>query len=117
MLEILLFTATVYFGGLVFQVPIGICRTMSTGASWIVAVALLGTVAQFIMLMPMPFWALRAWALVIGGIANPLYALLLAYTNDYLEHDMMAAASGGLLFVNGLGAIIGPLVIGRMMGQ
>ena len=45
----------------------------------------------------------------IGGMSNPLYALLIAYTNDFLETDDMAAASAGLVFLNGLGAIGGPL--------
>jgi MFS family permease len=51
----------------------------------------------------------------VGGTSNPLYALLIAYTNDYLEREDMAAASGGLLFINGLGAIAGPLTVGFMM--
>ena len=54
---------------------------------------------------------------VIGGVSNPLYSLLLAYTNDFLEHDDMAAASGGLIFINGVGAIAGPLVVGWMMSR
>ncbi len=53
---------------------------------------------------------------VIGGMTNPLYALLIAYVNDYLEPDDMAAASAGLIFINGIGAIAGPLVTGWMMG-
>jgi MFS family permease len=41
--------------------------------------------------------------------------LLIAYTNDYLQADDMAAASGGLIFVNGLGAISGPVFVGWAM--
>jgi MFS family permease len=52
---------------------------------------------------------------LLGGVANPLYSLLIAHTNDYLDHTDMAAASGGLLFINGLGAISGPLLIGWLM--
>jgi MFS family permease len=52
-----------------------------------------------------------------GGLAQPLYALLIAYTNDYLSTEDMPAASGGLLFVNGLGAVAGPPAIGLAMGQ
>ena len=52
---------------------------------------------------------------VLGGVSNPLYALLIAYTNDYLEPDDMASASGGLIFVNGLGAIVGPIIVGWAM--
>jgi MFS family permease len=54
-------------------------------------------------------------AAILGGTSNPLYALLIAYTNDYLEREDMAAASGGLLFINGIGAIAGPLIVGYMM--
>jgi MFS family permease len=56
-------------------------------------------------------------AAIVGGMSNPLYALLLAHTNDFLEYEDMAAASGGLLFINGLGAFLGPMVIGWLMGR
>lgn len=116
-LEISVFTAAIYFGGLVFQLPIGWLSDRMDRRKLVITVAVIGTFAAALpMILPMPYWALVVVALMIGGISNPLYALLLAYTNDYLESDMMAAASGGLLFVNGLGAIVGPLVIGRMMG-
>jgi len=62
------------------------------------------------------FWLLLVSAFVIGAMANPLYSLLIAHTNDFLEHDDMAAASGGLIFINGLGAILGPMIVGWMMG-
>ncbi|MEP0046469.1 MAG: MFS transporter, partial [Roseobacter sp.] len=54
-------------------------------------------------------------AFVVGGMSNPLYSLLIAHTNDFLEHEDMAAASGGLIFINGLGAIAGPLITGSLM--
>ena len=71
------------------------------------------------------FWSVRQSkhmknatpAFVIGGTANPLYSLLIAYLNDYLQPEDMAAASGGLMFVNGVGAIAGPLVTGWLMGS
>ena len=55
-------------------------------------------------------------AFVIGGMSNPLYSLLIAYTNDFLDHDDMAAAAGGMVFINGLGAVTGPLITGWLMG-
>jgi MFS family permease len=60
---------------------------------------------------------LLAVGVLSGGLAQPLYALLIAYTNDYLAPEDMAAASGGLLFVNGLGAVAGPPMIGLGMEQ
>ena len=65
------------------------------------------------------FQVLLAAAFLIGGLSNPLYSLLIAYTNDFLQHDDMASASAGLLFVNGVSAIAGPIIIGyamQMMG-
>jgi MFS family permease len=52
---------------------------------------------------------------LFGGFSVPLYSLCIAYTNDYLETDKMVAASSGLIFANGVGAIFGPLIVGQFM--
>ena len=52
-------------------------------------------------------------AALLGGIINPLYSLLIAHTNDYLTKEDMPGASAGLIFLNGFGAIFGPLA-GRL---
>lgn len=62
------------------------------------------------------FPVLLAAAFLVGGMSNPLYSLLMAYTNDYLQLEDMAAASGGMIFINGVGAISGPLITGWAMG-
>jgi MFS family permease len=54
-------------------------------------------------------------AFFAGGVTTPLYALFLAYTNDFLSTEDMPAASGGLVFTFGLGAITGPLGAGWAM--
>ena len=64
----------------------------------------------------LPFWAHLIVAAVLGGITYPMYSLLIAYTNDFLSKEQMAAASAGLIFLNGFGAIFGPLVTGWLMG-
>jgi MFS family permease len=116
-LQITIFTAALYFGGLVFQYPIGWLSDRMDRRKLVVIVALAGTAACAVSVLFNPgFLGLVAVGLVIGGVSNPLYSLLLAHTNDYLDHDSMAAASGGLLFVNGVGAILGPLIIGWLMG-
>ena len=56
-------------------------------------------------------------ALLLGGIINPLYSLLIALTNDYLSKEDMPGASAGLIFLNGFGAIFGPLLSGWFMAQ
>lgn len=116
--EIALFSASLYVGGVVFQYPIGWLSDRMGRRILIAAISFAGGVACFIVL---PYTAnlpsLMMAAFVIGGAANPLYSLFIAYTNDFLEPEDMAAASGGLIFVNGVGAIAGPLVVGWLMSN
>ncbi len=116
-LEISSFVAAIYLGGLVFQYPIGALSDRMDRRRLIIGVAGLCMLASLIgFALTLPFAALLAVALLIGGTANPLYSLLLAHTNDFLQADDMAGASGGLLFMNGIGAVAGPLVLGWLMG-
>jgi MFS family permease len=115
--QIALFTTALYVGGLVFQYPVGLLSDRIDRRSimlWLsVAATVIMAVAGFV---PLPFWALMAVAALLGGITYPMYSLIIAYTNDYLSKDQMAAASAGLIFLNGFGAIFGPLVTGWLMG-
>jgi len=116
-LEISVFVAAIYVGGLMFQYPIGWVSDRMDRRQLIVAVAVAcGVTALVAGVFAMPFVGLVTAAFLIGGLANPLYALLLAHTNDFLQADDMAGASGGLLFINGVGAVAGPLIIGWLMG-
>jgi MFS family permease len=114
--QISLFIAAIFTGGLVFQYPLGWVSDRMDRRRLVALVALVGAVTMAATMIFAPgFGVLLVVALIIGGISNPLYALLLAHTNDYLEREDMAAASGGLLFINGLGAIAGPIITGWMM--
>lgn len=112
-----IFIAAFYVGALVLQYPLGWVSDRVDRRWLIMLVAAAGAAAAtFASLFGgISFGVLMAAAFVIGGCSNPLYSLLIAYTNDFLEADDMASASAGLLFVNGLGAIAGPLVIGWVM--
>ncbi|WP_209424800.1 MFS transporter [Pararhodobacter sp. SW119] len=115
-LEISTFVAAIYLGGLVFQYPIGALSDRMDRRRLIIGVAGLCMLASLIgFVLTLPLVVLLALALIIGGTANPLYSLLLAHTNDFLQSDDMAGASGGLLFLNGVGAVAGPLVLGWLM--
>jgi MFS family permease len=83
----------------------------------LLAAAIGGASAVAGMLFGVNFPILLVTAFFIGGMSNPLYSLLIAHTNDFLDREDMAAASGGLLFINGLGAIAGPLITGWLMGD
>ena len=116
--QISLFVAFFYVGGLVLQFPIGwisdrvdrrllilVCAAGSAGAS--VVGAFSGGALPVILVA----------AFLSGGLTNPLYALLIAYVNDMIDYEDMASASGRMLFLNGLGAVIGPFAIGAAMAR
>ena len=111
------FISAFFVGAIALQYPIGWLsdrmdrRVLIIGASGLGAgVALAGVV------LADSYAALLILAALSGGLAQPLYALLIAYINDYLDPDEMAAASGGMIFVNGIGAIAGPPAMGLLMG-
>ncbi|MCB1337878.1 MAG: MFS transporter [Maritimibacter sp.] len=114
--QISLFISMMYVGGLTLQFPIGWISDRVDRRELILVIAGLGALGALVpVVVPDNFVALLIASFLMGGTANPLYALLIAYTNDFLETDDMPAASSGLMFVNGTGAIAGPLVTGWAM--
>ncbi|WP_374636944.1 MFS transporter [Paracoccus sp. (in: a-proteobacteria)] len=114
--EISAFVAAIYFGGLVLQYPIGWLSDHSDRRLIVLCLSVVGFIACFAAYQLNPgIWGLLLAAALVGGVANPIYSLLLAYTNDFLDASDMAAASAGLLFINGVGAMTGPLITGWVM--
>lgn len=114
--DITTFVAVMYLGGMVLQYPIGwmsdrMDRRRLITFTCLVAAATMIPAAAF----AGSYIVLLVAAFVLGGLGNPLYSLLIAYTADYLEPEDMAAASGGLMFINGSGAVLGPFIVGAMM--
>ncbi|MGR3592909.1 putative MFS family arabinose efflux permease [Limimaricola soesokkakensis] len=114
--QISLLVSITYVGALVLQFPIG-WLSDRIDRRWLIlglsAVGGAGALMSF--LLPGHIGLILASAALVGGTSNPLYALLIAYANDYLDREDMAAASGGLLLINGVGAIAGPIVVGWML--
>ena len=110
------FITAIFLGGMLFQYPIGWMSDRIDRRLLIIGTTALGAVCSLLAaLFGKNFAVLIATVLVIGGCAGPLYSLLVAYANDYLETEQMAAASGGLLFINGFGAMTGPIIVGWAM--
>lgn len=112
------FISSFFIGAIALQYPIGWLSDRMDRRVLIIAVASCASAVSFAgVFFGDVFALLLALGVLSGGFAQPLYALLIAYTNDYLEREDMAAASGRLVFINGLGAIAGPILIGVMMAQ
>ena len=116
--QIAAFGATLYIGGLVLQYPIGWASDRMDRRMLIMWLSVAGAAVMAVAtVLTLPFYLILAVALLLGGIINPLYSLLIALTNDYLNKEDMPGASAGLIFLNGFGAIFGPLVSGWFMAK
>ena len=114
--QISTFVATFFVGSVITQYPIGWISDRMDRRFLILIVSAIGALGSFVgMVFGANFTLLLVSAFIVGGMSNPLYSLLIAHTNDFLDRSDMAAASGGLLFINGLGAITGPIITGYMM--
>ena len=115
--QISAFVAAIYLGGLVFQYPIGWISDRMDRRRLIMGLTAAGALFT-----------------LLGGIFSAQYVVVLrprlrhrrggqpALLADHRLHQRlprqpsdMAAASAGLLFINGLGAMTGPLIIGALM--
>ncbi len=114
--QISIFVATIYIGGMVLQYPVGwLSDRVDRRLLILFAAATCSMTALVAGFTSHSFTVLLLVAFVMGGLTNPLYSLIIAYTNDFLEPSDMAAGAGGLIFINGIGAIGGPLLVGWMM--
>lgn len=114
--ELALVNGAIYVGALVAQYPLGwLSDRMDRRVLIIVSSGLAGAAC----VVGINFWESFVMMVLcsglIGAMANPLYSLFIAHANDYLDKDDMASASAGMLFVNGSGAVTGPLLLGAAM--
>lgn len=116
--QIAAFVAALYVGGLLLQYPIGWISDQLDRRVLVLWLSATGAVIMAIAtVVELPFNLILIIAVLLGGTINPLYSLLIAHTNDFLGKEDMAAASAGLIFLNGFGAIFGPLVTGWLMSM
>ncbi|MCY4303817.1 MAG: MFS transporter [Aestuariivita sp.] len=114
--QISLFVSAFFVGAIISQVPIGWLSDRMDRRKLIVIISMVGTIGAIIgAMIGTSFSMLILAALLLGGATTPLYSLLIAHTNDFLFVDDMPAAAAGLIFLNGLGAISGPLLAGWAM--
>lgn len=115
---IALFMASASLGGFATTWPLGRLSDRCDRRSLIVAIAAIAAaVAAMITLLPgeLPANTHYLLAFVFGGVVIPTYSLVIAYVNDSVGPGEFVAASGGLLIVQGAGAVVGPIAGGAAM--
>jgi len=112
-----LFVALPSIGGVVLQWPISAASDdIDRRAVGVVAAACAAGLSALLLLdaptKPMAFLLIA----LLGGCSYPLYSLVSAYTNDWIEPEHLSAAASQIVKMYGLGAIAGPLLAGAAMG-
>jgi MFS family permease len=60
---------------------------------------------------------LIALVTAFGVISLPIYSLVVAHANDHLQKDQVLGASAKLVMLYGAGSIVGPILVGALMGR
>lgn len=104
-------------GGLLVQYPVGAAADRFGRRPLMLLVTLTGTALAFAAASTLAsaFGPLLVLTFLLASLLAPLYPLGFGQTADYIERRDFVAASGGLLFAWGLGASIGPAVVGQLM--
>ncbi len=103
-------------GGMLLQLPIGSLSDRVPRRGVMVAVALTATATSIgLLLVPAGSLASIGLMFLLGGCSFPLYSLGIAFTNDWLRTEQFTGAAASLVTMNGIGAILGPVVAAGLM--
>ena len=110
------FMACIMIGSLIFQWPVGYISDR-IGRRGVMAALSIVAICCCLLAPTVPKDSIWFYVVValLGGAAMPMYSICLAYANDRLEPHQIIGASGSLVMVAGIGAMIGPIVIAFFM--
>lgn len=112
-----LFVALPSIGGVVLQWPISSTSDEIDRRAVGLAASASAAGAAALMLLDSPHKPMAFFLfMLVGAFSYPLYSVVGAYTNDWIEPEHLSGAASQLVKMYGLGAICGPLVAGAMMG-
>ncbi|MCB5363846.1 MFS transporter [Pusillimonas sp. CC-YST705] len=112
-----IFVAVAVGAGLFAQAPIGWLADRVDRASIIRAL----TLGLVLFSLPLwgwwhpPYYVLLGMACLFGIVLFPLYPVGVAFANDNVDPDMRVGLSALVLMVYGIGACIGPILVGALM--
>ena len=110
------FMACIMIGSLALQWPVGYISDLIGRRGVMAALSVIAMVTCLLATATAKS-SLTFYLIVVGlgGAAMPMYSVCIAYANDRLEPHQIVAASGSLVMVGGIGAMIGPIVIAFFM--
>jgi MFS family permease len=105
----------VIIGGIALQWPLGRMSDRFERRRVVVATIAGCVAATGLLALPLAQTSLFLTAALFGGLSFSLYPLSVAHTNDHLAPSQRVAASGGLVLLYSVGAVLGPLLAGTAM--
>ena len=116
--EISLFIGASYIGGMILQWPIGLLSDRQDRRVTILWVGIVGALTALIV----PLGAgmdnrivMMVGMFTVGAFTFPMYSLASSHMNDQLRPEQILSASSGMILLNGLGGMAGPLVAASLM--
>jgi MFS family permease len=110
--------ASVIFGGLLLQYPVGRLSDR-IDRRVVLSMVTLATAAACVAIVLVFEWN-PAWiyapAVVYGGLSFTVYSLCAAHANDFAPVEKLVQTASGLLTAYGFGAFLGPIVAAAFMG-
>jgi MFS family permease len=113
------FMASGTLGGFLMAWPVGWLSDRLDRRRVIIGAAITAAAALFAIMALLPEepsrWMVYLCVAIFGGTIVPTYSVVMAHVNDTVGEDEFVAASGGLLIMQGVGAVAGPLLAGLAM--
>ena len=117
--QIAVFMSVAVVGGAALQYPLGRWSDR-TDRRHVMLVTAAGAAAAglTLALLPTPQLAvLLALAAVLGAFMFALYPLCIAHVNDHVSEGGFVETSSGLLLLQGIGAMVGPIIAASLMAR
>jgi MFS family permease len=110
------FMASSILPAIVLQLPLGRLSDRVDRRNVLIAISIAAAAAAAAALhaggaSPSFFLAVAAY----GGLSLTTYAVCLAHVNDHLHPSQMVAASATVLLANGIGSVLGPVIVSAAM--
>jgi MFS family permease len=112
------FMAVSILAGVLTQYPVGRLSDRMDRRTVIAGVCALATIVagSLALFGAMTHALLLLLTALFSGFVLTLYSLAVSHVNDKLEPAQMVAASSALLLLNGVGAVLGPVLAGSLLG-
>ncbi|MBJ7538315.1 MFS transporter [Marinomonas transparens] len=117
-IEISLFIGASYIGGMFLQWPIGLLSDRQDRRVTILWVGIVGAITAMVVPLGNNMnnqILMMVGMFLVGAFTFPMYSLASSHMNDQLRPEQILSASSGMILLNGIGGMTGPLIAASLM--